>query len=47
SGRTLTGRDEDNILRLWWESRNESEERAIRQSEQDAIRKFVGGDKSE
>ncbi|EDQ1421706.1 hypothetical protein GPM40_004712 [Salmonella enterica] len=46
SGKTLTGRDEDDILRLWWESRNESEELATRQREQDAIRKFVGGDKS-
>ncbi|OIN18108.1 hypothetical protein AO411_2031930, partial [Salmonella enterica subsp. enterica serovar Sarajane] len=27
SGKTLTGRDEDDILRLWWESRNEQEER--------------------
>ncbi|EDZ5934268.1 hypothetical protein GSB46_005294 [Salmonella enterica] len=46
SGKTLTGRDEDDILRLWWESRNEQEERATRQHEQDAIRKFVGEDKS-
>lgn len=47
SGKTLTGRDEDDILRLWWESSNEVEELATRQREQDAIRKFVGGDKSE
>lgn len=47
SGKTLTGRDKDNTLRLWWESRNEVEELATRQREQDAIRKFVGGDKSE
>lgn len=47
SGKTLTGRDKDDILRLWWESSNEVEELATRQREQDAIRKFVGGDKSE
>lgn len=47
SGKTLTGRDEDDILLLWWESSNEVEELATRQREQDAIRKFVGGDKSE
>ncbi|EBU9821591.1 hypothetical protein ABSZ42_003479 [Salmonella enterica subsp. enterica serovar Newport] len=47
SGKTLTGRDEDDILRLWWESSNEVEELVTRQREQDAIRKFVGGDKSE
>ncbi|EMX0826858.1 hypothetical protein AAF285_003873 [Salmonella enterica] len=47
SGKTLTRRDEDDILRLWWESGNEAEALATRQREQDAIRKFVGEDKSE
>ncbi|EGI5795724.1 hypothetical protein VS55_004750, partial [Salmonella enterica subsp. enterica serovar Othmarschen] len=47
SGKTLTGRDKDDILRLWWESSHEVEELATRQREQDAIRKFVGEDKSE
>lgn len=47
SGKTLTRRDEDDILRLWWESVNEAEALATRQREQDAIRKFVGEDKSE
>ncbi|MDJ6542533.1 hypothetical protein LEC72_23305 [Salmonella enterica] len=45
SGKTLTVRDEDDILRLWWESSNESEELATRQREQDAIRKFVEEEK--
>ncbi|EDJ8987236.1 hypothetical protein GFI10_24430 [Salmonella enterica subsp. diarizonae] len=45
SGKTLTRRDEDDILRLWWENRNESEELATRQREQDAIRKFVEEEK--
>ncbi|MEV22992.1 hypothetical protein ED186_24225 [Salmonella enterica] len=47
SGKMLTRRDEDDILRLWWESVNEGEALATRQREQDAIRKFVGEDKSE
>ncbi|MBA3170356.1 hypothetical protein CB017_000245 [Salmonella enterica] len=47
SGKMLTRRDEDDILRLWWESVNEAEALATRQREQDAIRKFVGEDKSE
>ncbi|EMW0229996.1 hypothetical protein AADY61_004283 [Salmonella enterica] len=45
SGKTLTGRDEDDILRLWWESSNEVEALATRQREQDAIRKFVEEEK--
>lgn len=46
-GKTLTRRDEDDILRLWWENVNEAEALATRQREQDVIRKFVGEDKSE
>ncbi|EAA9297740.1 hypothetical protein ADQ49_25710 [Salmonella enterica subsp. enterica] len=45
SGKTLTVRDEDDILRLWWESCNEVEALATRQREQDAIRKFVEEEK--
>lgn len=45
SGKTLTGRDEDDILRLWWENSNEVEALATRQREQDAIRKFVEEEK--
>lgn len=45
SGKTLTVRDEDDILRLWWESSNEVEALATRQREQDAIRKFVEEEK--
>ncbi|HAF2409509.1 TPA: hypothetical protein G9E90_004944 [Salmonella enterica] len=45
SGKTLIGRDEDDILRLWWESSNEVEALATRQREQDAIRKFVEEEK--
>ncbi|EBR8158314.1 hypothetical protein DOA20_24615 [Salmonella enterica subsp. enterica serovar Newport] len=45
SGKTLTGRDEDDILRLWWENIHEGEARVTRQREQDAIRKFVEEEK--
>ncbi|EPR2277173.1 hypothetical protein ACU01Y_004416 [Salmonella enterica subsp. enterica serovar Newport] len=45
SGKTLTVWDEDDILRLWWESSNEVEALATRQREQDAIRKFVEEEK--
>ncbi|AXC69979.1 hypothetical protein DOE63_32265 (plasmid) [Salmonella enterica subsp. diarizonae serovar 59:z10:-] len=45
SGKTLTVRDKDDILRLWWESSNEVEALATRQREQDAIRKFVEEEK--
>lgn len=45
SGKTLTVRDEDDILRLWWESSNEVEALVTRQREQDAIRKFVEEEK--
>ncbi|HAG2284787.1 TPA: hypothetical protein G8W61_005185 [Salmonella enterica] len=45
SGKTLTVRDENDILRLWWESSNEVEALATRQREQDAIRKFVEEEK--
>ncbi|EDO2095618.1 hypothetical protein ABVL59_004577 [Salmonella enterica] len=45
SGKTLTIRDENDILRLSWESSNEVEALATRQREQDAIRKFVEEEK--
>lgn len=47
SGRKLTGLDEREIRSLWWKSRSDAEESETRQREQDAIRTFVGEDKSE
>lgn len=47
SGRKLTGLDEREIRSLWWKSRSDAEDTATRRHEQDAIRKFVDGDKSE
>ncbi|EPF2983493.1 hypothetical protein ACSRJT_005420 [Escherichia coli] len=45
SGKKLTGRDEEDIRRLWQERQDEAEESETRQREQDAIRKFIGEDK--
>ncbi|CAD5740883.1 hypothetical protein [Escherichia coli] len=42
SGKKLTGRDEEDIRRLWQERQDEAEESETRQREQDAIRKFIG-----
>lgn len=47
SGKKLTGLDENEIRSLWWKSRSDAEDTATRRHEQDAIRKFVDGDKSE
>ncbi|HAH2030691.1 TPA: hypothetical protein GLX13_18385 [Escherichia coli] len=47
SGKRLTGLDEKEIRSLWWKSRSDAEDTAARRHEQDAIRKFVGEDKSE
>ncbi|HCP8550563.1 TPA: hypothetical protein OMI13_004200 [Escherichia coli] len=47
SGKRLTGLDEKEIRSLWWEKMDAMQESAARQHEQDAIRKFVGEDKSE
>ncbi|EEZ2101524.1 hypothetical protein E8889_003988 [Escherichia coli] len=44
SGKKLTGRDEEDIRRLWQERQDEAEESETRQREQDAIRKFIGED---
>ncbi|EEZ5177366.1 hypothetical protein C3U77_004023 [Escherichia coli] len=44
SGKKLTGRDEEDIRRLWQERQDEAEESETRQREQDAIRKFIGGE---
>lgn len=44
SGKKLTGRDEKDIRRLWWEKMDAMQESATRQREQDAIRKFIGED---
>lgn len=44
SGEKLTGRDEEYIRNLWWEEKNTMANIAIRQREQDAIRKFIGKD---
>lgn len=43
-GKKLTGRDEEDIRRLWQERQDEAEESETRQREQDAIRKFIGED---
>lgn len=47
SGKKLTGRDEKDIRRLWQEKVDAMQESATRQREQDTIRKFTGGNKSE
>ncbi|EIG6042643.1 hypothetical protein ERU19_003019 [Escherichia coli] len=44
SGKKLTGRDEEDIRRIWQERQDEAEESETRQREQDAIRKFIGED---
>ena len=43
----LTGRDEQDIRRLWQEKVDAMQESATRQREQDTIRKFTEGNKSE
>ena len=47
SGKKLTGRDEQDIRRLWQEKVDAMQESATRQREQDTIRKFTEGNKSE
>lgn len=47
SGKKLTGRDEKDIRRLWQEKVDAMQESATRQREQDTIRKFTEGNKSE
>ncbi|HBC0039903.1 TPA: hypothetical protein JGA48_004176 [Salmonella enterica] len=47
SGKKLTGLDEMEIRRLWWEKMDAMQESATRQREQDAIQRFTGEDKSE
>ncbi|EPY9259273.1 hypothetical protein ACXHW0_004701 [Escherichia coli] len=47
SGKKLTGRDEKDIRRLWQEKVDAMQESATRQREQDTIRKFTEGSKSE
>ncbi|APL06678.1 hypothetical protein [Escherichia coli] len=47
SGKKLTGLDKKEIRSLWWEKMDAMQESATRRHEQDAIRKFVGEDKSE
>ncbi len=46
SGKKLTGRDEQDIRRLWQEKVDAMQESATRQREQDTIRKFTEGNKS-
>ncbi len=43
SGKKLTGRDEQDIRRLWQEKVDAMQESATRQREQDTIRKFTEG----
>ena len=43
----LTGRDEQDIRRLWQEKVDAMQDYATRQREQDTIRKFTEGNKSE
>ena len=47
SGKKLTGRDEQDIRRLWQEKVDAMQESATRQREQDTIRKFTEEKKSE
>ncbi|EKR5450777.1 hypothetical protein GUZ79_27885, partial [Escherichia coli] len=47
SGKKLTGRDEQDIRRLWQEKVDAMQESATRQREQDTIRKFTEENKSE
>ncbi|EFO0809050.1 hypothetical protein DFZ90_23935 [Escherichia coli] len=47
SGKKLTGRDEQDIRRLWQEKVDAMQESATRQREQDTIRKFAEESKSE
>ena len=47
SGKKLTGRDEQDIRRLWLEKMDAMQASAARQCEQDTIRKFTEKNKSE
>lgn len=47
SGKKLTGLDKREIRSLWWEKMDAMQESATRQREQDTIRKFTEGNKSE